>query len=162
MNRKKPKEQVRQIGCEQVRSQTVNLVEHRQAGESNEKEMALKLVEALHQSANSGKNVDPVIEPVREKPKEEQDETAAPEADQHYQIVTSTAENNSQSPLGTMSGWYDWLFSLRAPVALLGAIALVPKIVLLWTAVVIAKPLVCKFYDCCPQIWQSAFTRQVP
>jgi hypothetical protein len=48
-----------------------------------------------------------------------------------------------------------WLWGLRAPLFLLAAIALVPKMVLVWILVVIIKPITLWLYHTSPQSWRN-------
>ncbi len=49
--------------------------------------------------------------------------------------------------------YYRWLWGLRAPLFLLGAIVLVPKMVLLWILVVLIKPISLWLYRSSPKSW---------
>ncbi|MDZ4837662.1 MAG: serine/threonine-protein kinase [Candidatus Melainabacteria bacterium] len=55
-----------------------------------------------------------------------------------------------------------WAWSLRAPIFLLGAIALVPKLILLWIFIILAKPVASWTYKRCPQSWRARLRRLVP
>lgn len=55
-----------------------------------------------------------------------------------------------------------WLWSLRTPLFLLGAIALVPKLILLWIVIVIAKPISVWLYGCCPPSVKARFKPSLP
>ncbi len=56
----------------------------------------------------------------------------------------------------------DWLWTLKAPLFLLGAIALVPKIVLGWVLVILVKPVTSWIYNYCPKSWKATFHRSIP
>lgn len=55
-----------------------------------------------------------------------------------------------------------WLWSLRAPLLLLGAIALVPKLILLWIFIILAKPITIWMYKHCPEKWKARFKLSLP
>lgn len=54
------------------------------------------------------------------------------------------------------------LWSLRAPLFLLGSIALIPKLVHLWIFIVIAKPISVWASRLCPENWRTTFKRSLP
>jgi len=55
-----------------------------------------------------------------------------------------------------------WLWSLRAPLFLLTALALVPKLIALWIFVVLAKPIASWLYPRCPQRWKDKMLALTP
>lgn len=61
-----------------------------------------------------------------------------------------------------LKGGAAWIWSLRAPLFLLGAIALSPKLILLWIFIVLAKPVSLWLYSKCPGSWKRRFVNSLP
>lgn len=72
------------------------------------------------------------------------------------------AAADRRDPPSVMQGAADWLWSLRAPILLLGLIALVPKLVLLWILIIVAKPVGTWLYRHSPQKFKTELQRALP
>ena len=66
------------------------------------------------------------------------------------------------SPVGTAQSWIDWFRGLLAPATVIGAIAMMPKLVLLWVLATILKPTFLWLYHRCPAHIQKGLKDQIP
>jgi len=59
-------------------------------------------------------------------------------------------------------GCLDWLGTLKAPLFLLVAVAIKPKLILLWVFIILAKPISMWLYDRLPVDWKTKFKQALP
>ncbi|HMP54424.1 MAG TPA: hypothetical protein PKD05_22955, partial [Candidatus Melainabacteria bacterium] len=100
-------------------------------------------------------------EPVEDSADAEQSPTADKEESQLPDWCRAL-EDVPVSPVGTAQSWIEWFRGLLAPATVIGAIAIMPKLVLLWILATILKPTFLWFYLRCPVQIQKAIKSQIP
>ncbi|MBI1271121.1 protein kinase [bacterium] len=143
--------------AEQANDEKVEKVEEVEKLEkSEESEKIQAFLDSLRSSAGATKP-----QPVEESADTEESPTVD-RADSQLPDWCRALEDVPVSPMGTAQSWIEWFRGFLAPATVIGTIAMMPKLVLLWVLATILKPTFLWFYLRCPLHIQTAIKSQIP